>query len=453
MEQAEEEETQLQPGAEQREGEESEEIPAELLLQAVRAIQQALIDPSYRCINKHLQICTILNVDPCALTHFIDRRELNTFIIQFITRMAPIWALGVLLTGFFPYQIHGSLAGSDETIGLVARSTLQSSDYSEFLAPEGSQLEVNGLQKRIKSISCGQPPALKHGSWRLHGRLAIYTCDRGYALVGHSRSLCMQNCRWQHPAPCCVAIYFGPKGMKGLPGPTGPPGPKGDNGMPGARGWDGLDGAPGMRGQPGCPGLAGRSGRTGPRGPHGFPGPKGENGCNGSPGRKGNRGPRGVRGLVGPVGLQGPMGEKGDPGPPGPRGPDVVVVTTAFSVALEVSNPPLSVPIAWQRLIYNKDGDFQAGTGIFICRITGVYRFTFIFQIFSMNAYVVFRVNGITVWSIFQPFSSGYEVASASLIIGLNKGDKVWLEIKDSCNGVNQSSTFFGHLIFPCELR
>ncbi|XP_078278947.1 eosinophil peroxidase-like [Rhinoraja longicauda] len=233
------------------------------------------------------------------------------------------------------------------------------------------------------------------------------------------------------------AVYIGRRGPKGPQGPDGATGAKGENGQIGQVGWNGRPGAPGMKGAVGAPGASGMPGWPGPRGAMGFPGFRGINGHNGQPGRKGGRGGTGQRGRMGPMGAQGTRGTKGDTGPMGMAGANAIAPISAFSVALGTSNPSIGTPIIWQRTIYNGNGDFQASSGIFLCRVPGVYRFTYIFQIYTMNAYVVFRVNGVTVWSTFQSFNSYYEVASASLIINLNHGDKVWLEIKDDCNGVN----------------
>ncbi|XP_072445276.1 uncharacterized protein [Chiloscyllium punctatum] len=356
--------------------------------------------------------------------------------------MAPIWVLGLLLPGFFLCQSDASLADSVEAIGLVERA----------LSPEvdSNSVEINGLQKRIEGLPCGKPPPLKNGRWTIRGRGAIYKCNSGFELVGKSQIHCMPNCRWQTSAPACVAVYYGPRGIKGETGPTGPAGAKGDNGQPGNIGWpgrNGMDGAPGAPGAAGRPGSVGWPGRQGPRG---YPGEKGVNGRNGLPGRKGPVGMPGPRGLIGPNGPPGPMGEKGDPGPMGPRGPNAFLISTAFSAVLDTNNPPSGTPIIWQRTIFNENGDYHPETGIYQVRIAGIYRFHYILQVYSMNAYVVFKINDAVVWSTFQPFNSYYEVASGGLVVSLNHGDRVWLEVIDNCSGICKHSTFMGHLISPC---
>ncbi|XP_048468331.1 collagen alpha-1(VIII) chain-like [Rhincodon typus] len=232
------------------------------------------------------------------------------------------------------------------------------------------------------------------------------------------------------------AIFYGPRGKKGETGPSGPPGPKGDNGQPGDIGWRGRNGMDGAPGAPGSPGRPGNAGWPGPQGLRGHPGTRGVNGRNGVPGHKGPPGMPGPRGLVGPNGPPGPMGEKGDPGPMGPSGPNAFLVSTAFSAVLDTNNPPSGIPIVWQRTIFNGDGDYQPETGIFLTRIPGIYRFHYILQVYSMSAYVVFKINDAIVWSTFQPFNSYYEVASGGLVVSLNHGDRVWLEIIDNCSGI-----------------
>ncbi|XP_041052619.1 collagen alpha-1(X) chain-like [Carcharodon carcharias] len=363
------------------------------------------------------------------------QNEEGPYILGTVIIMAPIWVLNVLLPGLFLCQSHASLVDSEESIGQKDRAFT-----SELQESKGSRVEISDLQRRMTSLPCGKPPPLKDGTWTIELRTAFYRCNRGYEMVGNPVSHCMPNCRWQNPAPYCVAVYYGTKGKEGLQGLPGSRGPRGDNGVPGTIGWPGRDGVDGMPGAPGSPGTAGNAGWPGPRGPRGIPGERGLNGHHGLAGHKGAPGAPGTRGIMGPVGPPGPPGEKGDPGPVGPSGPNTFLKLTAFSAAPEEGNPAPGRPIIWQRTIFNTDGDFQANTGIYRVRIAGIYRFHYIIQVYSMNAYVVFKVNDATVWSTFQPFNSFYEVASAGLILNLNHGDRVWLEIKDNCMGV------FGYL-------
>ncbi|XP_072325513.1 uncharacterized protein [Scyliorhinus torazame] len=357
--------------------------------------------------------------------------------------MAPIWVLGVLLPGFFLCQGDASLAESEELIGLEERSFVY--------VPQESEVEIDGLETRTHiDLPCGKPSPLKNGVWTINDRTVIYKCNRGFDLVGYPTSKCMSNCRWENPVPYCVATYYGPKGNKGPPGPPGPVGPKGDNGAAGSRGWHGRNGIDGMPGAAGASGSAGTAGWPGQQGYRGAPGASGANGRNGSPGRKGLTGITGGRGPMGPIGPTGPMGDKGDRGPMGPSGPDTRLALTAFSTVYNGGTSAAPGPIVWHRIIFNADGDFQSNTGTYLVRIAGIYRFHYILQVYSRNAYVVFKVNDNTVWSTFQPFNSFYEVASAGILIRLRHGDRVWLEIKDNCNGICKQSTFMGHLISPC---
>ncbi|XP_062887810.1 collagen alpha-1(X) chain-like [Mobula hypostoma] len=295
--------------------------------------------------------------------------------------MMPFWVIGMLLVEFSLCQFLGPRAGSNEDNKLIRRGFWPNNDY--FNPPE-SRSSQYGFQRQYHRIRCGWPTIPKHGSCRIFGRVAYYTCDRGFAMVGKARSVCIANYHWQFPAPYCVAIYFGPKGPKGLQGPEGMHGDKGDDGQPGPRGQRGRSGTPGIPGTVGAPGPVGLSGKAGQQGPMGFPGPSGTDGQNGQPGSKGDRGAPGMKGYMGANGPQGPRGMKGDPGTRGIAGAIAVASTSAFSVVLGSRNPSPVQSITWQRPIYNGDGDFQMSSGTFLCRIPGVYHFTYIFQFTGM---------------------------------------------------------------------
>ncbi|MGH0158069.1 UNVERIFIED_CONTAM: hypothetical protein FKN15_073952, partial [Acipenser sinensis] len=62
-------------------------------------------------------------------------------------------------------------------------------------------------------LSCGKPAAVEHGSvqgndYTLGGE-AVYSCNPGFELQGHSKSTCKANKQWSPAAPLCVQISCG----------------------------------------------------------------------------------------------------------------------------------------------------------------------------------------------------------------------------------------------------
>ncbi|XP_022089165.1 collagen alpha-1(X) chain-like [Acanthaster planci] len=278
----------------------------------------------------------------------------------------------------------------------------------------------------------------------------------------------------------------GPVGPQGIPGVQGPagfpgnPGNNGNNGQPGSTGRPGERGEKGEQGFPGLPGPPGGTGFTGPAGPPGAPGEVGSPGPMGPLGKHGLTGPPG---SVGPPGQSGPIGfpgEKGDPGDTGlpglpgecacppPRATDTPPLgntgggrqtrggKSAFSAArttsLMATNGP--VVVTYQTLFSNKGGNFDKDTGVFQCAIAGTY-------FFNMNIYkssaqnfplVQLLLNGDHKIAVIDYGASDTEDgASNSVILDLEVGDRVWLQLYDSRelhSSHYRFTTFSGFLLF-----
>uniref|UniRef100_A0A4W5JKR4 Sushi, von Willebrand factor type A, EGF and pentraxin domain containing 1 n=1 Tax=Hucho hucho TaxID=62062 RepID=A0A4W5JKR4_9TELE len=60
-------------------------------------------------------------------------------------------------------------------------------------------------------VSCGPPLHVAHGVVRgavfQFGDVAVYSCFGGYAMEGHSRSVCLENGTWT-PPPACRAVCW-----------------------------------------------------------------------------------------------------------------------------------------------------------------------------------------------------------------------------------------------------
>ncbi|XP_019482135.1 PREDICTED: otolin-1 [Hipposideros armiger] len=278
----------------------------------------------------------------------------------------------------------------------------------------------------------------------------------------------------------------GVKGQKGSKGDTFVNGTKGDKGDPGAVGSAGLHGEPGAKGEKGEQGDKGHcrdSGERGAKGEKGEVGMKGEKGDKGDTGTEGKRGPDGLPGAQGDPGAKGEKGELGPPGLAGPAGPKgelgskgargsigkkgsrgfkgskgqvARVPRSAFSAALSKPFPPPNAPIKFDKVFYNDQGNYSPVTGKFNCSVPGAYVFSYHVTVRARPA----RIS-LVAWNKKQ-FKSretlyGHEIDQASLLIilKLNAGDQVWLEVSKDWNGLYVSaeddSIFTGFLLYPEE--
>lgn len=249
----------------------------------------------------------------------------------------------------------------------------------------------------------------------------------------------------------CVSLPS-PPGEPGLPGPVGLPGFLGQNGGPGAKG---LKGDPGMDGTPGIPGLPGNKGEPGKEvNCSSQNGQKGEVGPAGSKGAKGELGQIGSQGFAGQKGSKGQSGEMGMMGMPGPCSP---AIQSAFSAALTSSFPAANRPIAFGRVIYNLQQNYNPSTGVYTAPVNGTYAFSF-----HLSAST--RTLKVGLFWNFQPVvkstqSSELGSASQHVVLHLSEGDQLWLQVKDGItNGMftsaEVSSTFSGFLLQPdtCDI-
>eukprot|EP00057_Strongylocentrotus_purpuratus_P002859 XP_003725394.2 PREDICTED: collagen alpha-1(X) chain [Strongylocentrotus purpuratus] len=251
----------------------------------------------------------------------------------------------------------------------------------------------------------------------------------------------------------------GPPGPPGYPGPTGVSGPagmpgsygnnginglSGRDGLPGERGAKGEQGYPGLSGTPGMPGLRGDEGPRGPQGSDGSNGRAGAVGKNGTPGRIGPQGDQGFPGVEGQKGSRGYKGDDGEPGvdgvcncDPQPQQRNTPASgTSAFSVArtsgLTATDGPVTV--TFQHVFVNVHDDFDINTGKFNCSLPGLYFFTInVYKSSTTNFPLVqILLNGDHQAAVIDYGSTDTEdSATNSIILSLNYGDEVWLQLYD----------------------
>ncbi|XP_075405001.1 otolin-1 [Tenrec ecaudatus] len=248
----------------------------------------------------------------------------------------------------------------------------------------------------------------------------------------------------------------GLKGEPGAQGAKGEVGEKGDRGDPGERGGTGQRGEAGMKGDQGGKGDRGLEGK---RGPDGLPGAKGDPGVKGARGDLGPPGlvgPAGPKGEVGSKGGRGSIGKKGSRGLKGSKGEGAGVARSAFSAALSKPFPPPSVPIKFDRLLYNDPGHYSPVSGKFNCSLPGAYVFSYHLTVRGRPARIsLVAQNRKRVKSRETLYAQEIDQASLLIILKLNAGDQVWLEVSKDWNGVYASaeddSIFSGFLLYPEE--
>ncbi|XP_051555660.1 adiponectin, C1Q and collagen domain containing, b [Myxocyprinus asiaticus] len=211
-----------------------------------------------------------------------------------------------------------------------------------------------------------------------------------------------------------------------------------DDRQPCAMWMGGVPGTPGHSGQPG------RDGRDGHDGPRGEKGDKGEPGMKGDPGEKGDVGPAGPRGFPGNPGLKGAHGES------------AFSYHSAFSVGLSEFVSASNVPIRFNKFFYNDQHHYDNVSGKFNCVLPGVYFFTYHLTVYTKDAKVSLYKNDKAIMFTYDQYQeNNVDQASGSVILRLQAGDEVWLQVygDKEFGGIyadnSNDSTFSGFLLYP----
>ena len=148
--------------------------------------------------------------------------------------------------------------------------------------------------------------------------------------------------------------------------------------------------------------------------------------------------------------LQGIKGDRGE------RGSTAMV---AFSVHRGHSLTATTRPerITYDAAFVNHGRAFNVESGIFTCPIPGLYYFSFTFKT-APREYMGVRIkqNGRDTNSLYYSSTDGEQTSvSQSIILDLDQGDRVWLELYLNSNRAKISgtsskiNTFNGYLIHP----
>jgi len=182
-------------------------------------------------------------------------------------------------------------------------------------------------------------------------------------------------------------------------------------------------------------------------------------------GEKGDKGEIGLRGLQGEQGEKGDMGEAGNQGEMGPRGfkgePGVSApqpTRSAFSAArlkplIGDDNKPTS--IGFDKLFVNEGGGFNMTSGVFNCKYSGVYFFTYTVQSYLDKFIGVQLMKNNEPQVILYANSVPRRIMqSQSVMLNLESKDNIWLrQAKGTRFAIygNQDVqiTFNGFLLYP----
>ncbi|XP_076835516.1 complement C1q subcomponent subunit A [Brachyhypopomus gauderio] len=220
-------------------------------------------------------------------------------------------------------------------------------------------------------------------------------------------------------------------------------------------------------GKPGQAGVPGRDGWPGQKGDKGEPGLQVELSKSVLDGLKGDEGEQGLIGELGVNGYEGLLGPPGPAGPAGQTGPTAggfglaAESKAAFSVVRTTKEiPRTNKPVTFDKEHVNVNGDFKLPTGIFTCRVPGVYYFVFHAVSEGNLCLKLIRDGNSPEDLLFCDFNrlGALQVVSGGAVFELAKGNKVWIEPWKDTQDYNKMTTksemstvFNGFLIFAKE--
>lgn len=243
-------------------------------------------------------------------------------------------------------------------------------------------------------------------------------------------------------------------GEKGDKGEKGDLGEKGNFGDMGEKGEIGITGEKGLKGDKGIKGDAGLNGMTGLEGARGEKGESGLKGDKGEMGTSGLLGPAGLKGNTGMKGVRGAPGKKGSRGLKGSKGDNPKPIRSAFTVGLSKPFPAPNAPVKFDRILYNEQEEYNPTTGKYNCTIPGTYVFAFHVTVRGRPARISIVAQNKKMFKSRETlYGQEIDQASAMLVLKLNAGDQVWLEVSRDWNGLyvsnDDDSIFTGFLLYP----
>ncbi|KTF74385.1 hypothetical protein cypCar_00047333 [Cyprinus carpio] len=158
--------------------------------------------------------------------------------------------------------------------------------------------------------------------------------------------------------------------------------------------------------------------------------------------------------FQGPPGSRGPPGEpgpRGVAGPPGPPGPPINTTgqQSAFFASVGTILPITAKVVVFNQVLYNGQNHYNQTSGQFVCQIPGVYEFQFSCLGTRTLGTVTLKKNDAVQLTAETINLNTRSLAEGSVVLNLQRGDCVWIEVSRGANGIGRSSYFSGHILFP----
>ena len=166
----------------------------------------------------------------------------------------------------------------------------------------------------------------------------------------------------------------------------------------------------------------------------GLSGTKGDSGIPGQPGQTGPKGDLGVAGITGQTGQIGPRGEKGN---------TPALGRTFFSAYKDGSGGFKGI-VSYDTVVTDPDNLLDKDTGIFTCKIKGVYLFTISGEANTdgtddLGVYV----NGEFIFYIADHDVKRISNVSYTWTLNLNVNDQVQIRVRDGSYFVDGDERFY----------
>ncbi|KTF77096.1 hypothetical protein cypCar_00024446 [Cyprinus carpio] len=158
------------------------------------------------------------------------------------------------------------------------------------------------------------------------------------------------------------------------------------------------------------------------------------------------QGPPGPRG---PPGKPGPQGVAGPPGPPGPP-INTTGQQSAYFASVGTILPVTAKVVVFSQVLYNGQNHYNQTSGQFVCKIPGVYEFQFsCIGTNTLGTVTLKKNDAVQLTAETINISAARSLAEGSVVLNLQTGDRVWIEVSKGANGISKSSYFSGHILFP----
>ncbi len=147
--------------------------------------------------------------------------------------------------------------------------------------------------------------------------------------------------------------------------------------------------------------------------------------------------------------FPGPQGAAGPAGPPGPP-INTTGQQSAFFASVGTILPVTAKVVVFNQVFYNGQNHYNQTSGQFFCQIPGVYEFQFsCIGAKTLGTVTLKKNDTVQLTAETINISNTRSLAEGSVVLNLQRGDRVWIEVSKGANGIVRSSYFSGHILFP----